>query len=49
MQPLAISSETIIVFVGMQSLVGGLVAEWLSCWTQAQKGLGSDCSHDAVE
>ena len=22
----------------------GLVAEWLECWTQAQKGLGSNCS-----
>jgi len=28
--------------------MGGLVAEWLSCWTPAQKGLGSNCSHDAV-
>ena len=25
---------------------GGSVAEWLACWTQAQKGLGS--SRDAV-
>jgi len=29
-------------------MVDGLVAEWLACWTQAQKGLGSNCSHDAV-
>jgi len=29
-------------------LEGGSVAEWLVCWTQAQKGLGSDCSRDAV-
>ena len=28
--------------------VGGSVAEWLACWTQAQKGLGSNCSRDAV-
>ena len=27
----------------------GLVAEWLACWTQAQKGLGSNSSRDAVE
>ena len=27
---------------------GGLVAEWLACWTQAQKGLGSNHSCDAV-
>ena len=26
-----------------------LVAEWLACWTQAQKGLGSYRSRDAVE
>ena len=24
--------------------VGGSVAEWLVCWTQAQKGLGSNLS-----
>ena len=24
------------------------VAEWLACWTQAQKGLGSDRSRDDV-
>jgi len=24
--------------------LGGSVAEWLACWTQAQKGLGSNCS-----
>jgi len=24
---------------------GGSVAEWLACWTQAQKGLGSNRSH----
>jgi len=26
----------------------GSVAEWLACWTQAQKGLGSSRSRDAV-
>jgi len=30
------------------SSVGGSVAEWLACWTQAQKGLGSNRSRDAV-
>jgi len=28
--------------------MGGSVAEWLACWTQAQKGLGSNRSRDAV-
>jgi len=28
--------------------VGGSVAEWLACLTQAQKGPGSNCSRDAV-
>jgi len=27
---------------------GGSVAEWLACWTQAQKGLGSNRSRYAV-
>ena len=27
---------------------GDSVAEWLACWTQAQKGLGSNRSRDAV-
>ena len=29
-------------------LTGGSVAEWLASWTQAQKGLGSNRSRDAV-
>jgi len=28
--------------------VGGSVAEWFECWTQVQKGLGSNCNRDAV-
>ena len=28
--------------------LGGLVAEWLACWTQSQKGPGSNRSRDAV-
>jgi len=27
---------------------GGSVAEWLACWTQAQKGPGSNRGRDAV-
>jgi len=27
---------------------GGSVAEWLACWTQAQKGPGSNRSSNAV-
>ena len=27
---------------------GGSVAEWIACWTQAQKGPGSNRSRDAV-
>ena len=27
---------------------GSSVAEWLACWTQAQKGLNSNRSRDAV-
>ena len=27
---------------------GGTVDEWLACWTQAQKGPGSNRSRDAV-
>jgi len=30
------------------ALNGGSVADWLVCWTQAQKGLGSNRSRDAV-
>jgi len=29
-------------------LRGGSVAEWLACWTQAQKGPGSNRSREAV-
>jgi len=30
-------------------LGGGSVTEWLACWTQAQKGLGSNRSRDAIK
>ena len=29
-------------------ITGGSAAEWLACWTQAQKGLGSNDSREAV-
>ena len=29
-------------------LLGGTVAEWLACWTQALKGPGSNRSRDAI-
>jgi len=32
----------------VRSLFCGSVAEWLACWTQAQKGPGSNRSRDAV-
>ena len=36
------------VFSGILLTAGGSVAEWLACWTQAQKGPGSNRSRDAV-
>jgi len=30
------------------SQLGGSVAEWLACWTQVQKGLGSNRSRDTL-
>ena len=30
----------------MQLRSSGSLAEWLACWTQAQKGLGSNRSRD---
>jgi len=38
----------VIYFVLQLLVTGGSVAEWLACWPQAQKDLGSNCSHDAV-
>jgi len=35
-------------FYRILGILGGSVAEWLACWTQAQKGLGSNRSRDAV-
>ena len=38
----------VVVVLSEQTTSGGSVAEWLACWTQAQKGLGSNRSRDAV-
>jgi len=35
-------------FIRSNGNMGGSVAEWLACWTQAQKGPGSNRSRDAV-
>jgi len=32
----------------VQMILGGSVVEWLACWTQALKSLGSNRSRDAV-
>ena len=29
-------------------VMGGSIADWLMCWTQVQKGQGSNCCHNAV-
>jgi len=34
--------------VNASATTGGSIAGWLACWTQAQKGLGSNRSRDAV-
>jgi len=38
----------LLTFLVVSHVLGGSVAEWLACWTQAQKGLGSNRSRDAV-
>jgi len=35
-------------FSQSRPMLGGSVAEWLACWTQAQKGPSSNRSRDAV-
>jgi len=34
--------------LNLMSYKGGSVAEWLACWTQAQKGPGSNRNRNAV-
>jgi len=38
----------IMAFFSRSMSQGGSVAEWLVCWTEAQKGPGSNRSHEAV-
>jgi len=44
----ALNSAAITSTYNAQPSEGGSVAEWLACWTQAQKGPGSNSSRDAV-
>jgi len=37
------------VYLRVERQYSGSVPEWLACWTQSQKGLGSSRSRDAVE
>ena len=41
-------SSSQLLYVTLLQQVGGSVAEWLACWTQAQKGLGSNRSRNTV-
>jgi len=41
-------SALLVSTISLSNYKCGLVAEWLVCWTQAQKGPGSNRSHDAV-
>jgi len=43
-----LSPSTENIFVPVYLYEGGSVAEWLACWTQVQKGPGSNRSRDAV-
>ena len=43
-----VAIDIVIRFIRLHSPQGGSVAEWLACWTQAQKGPGSNRSRDAV-
>ena len=38
----------VLLIIALLIVAGGSVAEWLACWTQAQKGPGSNRSHDSV-
>ena len=40
--------ELSLVYIALPVHQGGSVAEWLACWTQVQKGPGSNRSRDAV-
>jgi len=38
----------LLILTAYMSTMGDSVAEWLACWTQAQKGPGSNRNRDAV-
>jgi len=42
------TSNSLFFFYHTSEPMGGPVADWLACWTQAQKGPGSNRSRDAV-
>ena len=42
------SSVTCSTIADIVNYLGDSVAEWLECWTRAQKGPSSNRSHDAV-
>jgi len=42
------TSNSLFFFYHTLEPMGGPVADWLACWTQAQKGPGSNRSRDAV-
>ena len=44
----AANSATVLKQLWLHRGVAGSVAEWLACWTEAQKGPGSIRSRDAV-
>ena len=44
----AYNRYTVLTRTCVSTLMGGSVAEWLACWTQAQKGPGSNRSRYAV-
>ena len=45
---LTLSTESGVEISLVPHILGDSVAEWLACWTQAQNGLGSNRSRDAV-
>jgi len=45
---IAVSPTERVIYFALFSALGGSVAEWLACWTQAQKGPGSNRCRDAV-
>ena len=42
------TGEVVCEFAPRTQFMGGSLAEWLACWTQAQKGVSSNRGRDAV-